>query len=209
MSEKLLGEGTSFEDVEKLRKKLVAYEIRVFDIEEKITEKTEQLATGKEHDYNELRTKQEQLRNLKKDHEKELKNYKKELQDELKKTRHEMNINEQMKEQYGFTNQSKWESEVKLMTHDKETEIPAQIEEKRQEQIQSEDYLEYEINTMEADIKDRYSKLEKKISEHKHRIRLNKIQIHNLRMKLRNRQIFANAILNGFDADMQVAAPAK
>lgn len=53
--EKLLGEGTSFEDVEKLRKQLVSVEMRIFERKEKITNLNEEMGTGKAKDLRELK----------------------------------------------------------------------------------------------------------------------------------------------------------
>ena len=54
MTETILGEGTSFDDVEKLRKKLVAQEMMIFERKEKITQLHDELRVGKAEDMRQL-----------------------------------------------------------------------------------------------------------------------------------------------------------
>jgi hypothetical protein len=202
--EKLLGEGTSFEDVEKLRKLLTVAEHKQFERQEQITDLTDELETIKTIDYQEIQEKQNELRKVKTDCEETIKRRKKELNDELKKIRHEMNINEQMKEENGFTNQSKWESEVKLITHDKEAEIPGVLEDLRQTYLVTIDNLETDIQFLKDTTDAKYIKYEAKIESKKRHSKLSGLRIKNLRRKLENRQIFAQAVLNGLRIDEQL-----
>lgn len=208
MTETLLGEGTSFEDVEKLRKRIVAKEMMVFDIEEMIRTKTDAMETGREHDMNELREKQEELRTLKKQCEQELKDYKKELNDDLKQKRHEMTINDELREDDGFT-KTNWPGEVKSRTREEELIIPQKVEDLRKEQAENIGLMEMSVTDLSDSIHEKYGKIEDEIKAHKRRIRLNKIELANLRLKHNNRVVFARAVLNGFGTDEQISVPAK
>lgn len=92
----ILGNGVSFDDVEKLRKQLVAQQMNIFDRQEKITVLMDELRTGKQEDQRQLELHRIQLINDK-EQQKEAGMTKKDWETYIKKEltlQDELNINE-------------------------------------------------------------------------------------------------------------------
>lgn len=75
----------------------------------------------------ELRGNQDYFNILRRDLGEKFANYKKNKENELKDKRHQMNIDKELREQEGFTNQKPWEQEVRKRTLVLEKEINQKI----------------------------------------------------------------------------------
>lgn len=152
MTEKVLGEGCTFEDVEKIRKQLTVAEHHEFMREETITNLKDELARKKAETEYEIDKKVLTLRQDKK-----------------------------ARKDAGFSRDDDWVKHIR-------NELLA-------------DYIE--------EVRSSYADIEAKIESKQHNKKLNHLRIKNLSRKLRNRQIFANAILNGFEFNEEIEIEAK
>lgn len=181
-----LGKGTSFLDVEKLRTDINTLELQIYHTKESIRHKTESMQEARARDNSELQEKRENLRTLKKQCEDQLKQYKKSQLDALKQKRHEMTINEELREEANM-NKTDWKEEVKARTKPDEDRIPQKVEELRQEQEKNIGRFEQEIQEQQDDIDQKYGTIEEEIRKLKDTVEKKKIKLHDLEMARINR----------------------
>jgi chromosome segregation ATPase len=181
-----LGKGTSFLDVEKLRTDINTLELQIYHTKESIRHKTESMQEARARDNSELQEKRENLRTLKKQCEDQLKQYKKSQLDALKQKRHEMTINEELREEANM-NKTDWKEEVKARTKPDEDRIPQKVEELRQEQEKNIGRFEQEIQEQQDDIDQKYGTIEEEIRKLKDTVEKKKIKLHDLEMARENR----------------------
>ena len=162
MTETILGEGIGFEDVEQLRKNITTMEYELLTTREEIRTKTEAMQNEKALKNAELRELQENMRIVKTQCEQALKDRKKELNDQLKQKRHELTINEVLREEKGF-NKTDWKDEVKIMTKEQEANIPKIVEKLKQEQDKNINKFETQIQTFTDKMVTDYGTVEEEI----------------------------------------------
>ena len=145
--EPLLGEGTSFEDVEKLRKLLTVAEHKEFERQDQIIDLQDELGRKKI-----------------------------DAQWKIDQLIYEKKTDKEARKEAGYTNDKDWLKEI-------------------ENNILAEDIAEIEKS---------YEHIEAKIESKRHHSKISALRIKNLKRKLKNRQIFAKAILNGLRTDEQL-----
>lgn len=190
-----LGQGLTFKDVEKLRKDINQAEWDMFKTKEAIRIKTESMQNEKAISNMELHEKQDNLRTLKKQCEQALKDRKKELANQLKMKRHEMTINDELREDEGFT-KTNWPKEVTKRTMLDEKENANELEELRKKQEGNISRFEIEIQEFKETMDMKYGEIEEKIQKMRNIVEKRKIDLHDLTMARENRLAFVE-VLNG------------
>lgn len=190
-----LGQGLTFKDVEKLRKDINKVKWDMFKIKEAIRTKTESMENEKAVSNAELHEKQDNLRTLKKQCEQALKDRKKELANQLKMKRHEMTINDELREDEGFT-KTNWPKEVTKRTMSVEKANANELEELRKEQEENISRFEMEIQEFKETMDMKYGEIEENIQKLRNLVEKKKIDLHNWEMARENRLTFAE-VLNG------------
>lgn len=185
-----LGQGTTFKDIEKLREDITTKKRLIYETHELIRSKKESLETNKAIDNAGLREKQEELRTIRKQCEEQLKQFKKSQLDALKQKRHEMTINEELREKADM-NKTDWKEEVKARTKKIEYLIPQKVEELRQKQEKNIGRFEQEINELSEVIEQKYGQCEEEIRNLRQSVDKMKIKLSDLEMARINRLVFA------------------
>jgi chromosome segregation ATPase len=186
-----LGQGTGFIDVEKLRKDINKLELEIYNTRETIRTKTEALENEKAIDNAGLQEVRNNLRNLKIECEDKYKKEKKRLDNKLKTKRHNLIIDETMREQEDM-NKGDWKDHVnKVLTKADENAIPLKLEELHQEHEKKIQEKENIIQEMQDAITTKYSACEEEIRKLKQTVEQKKITLHNLEMGRENRLEFA------------------
>lgn len=190
MVEKLLGEGCSFADVEKLRKDITCKRREIYNTLETIRGKKESLETERGIDNAKLREEQEGLRTLRKQCEQEFKNRKNELNDELKAIRHKLETDTKAQKESGMT-KPQWKDEVKLQTKEKEDEFNTELYNLQEQQEKNINKQETKIADLQTIIDEKYGSCEEKIRELQRKVERLKIELGDLEMSRENRITFA------------------
>lgn len=198
-----LGQGTSFLDVEKLRKDITCKKREIYNTLETIRGKKDSLETERGIDNSKLQEKRDELRTIKKQCEDQLKEYKKIQLDALKQKRHKMTIDEDLRKEANM-NKTDWKEEVKARTKTIEDIIPKKVEELRLEQEKNIGRFEQEIADLQAEIDQKYGACEEKIRELQRKVERLKIELGDLEMSRDNRITFALMNLMNNSEELEV-----
>lgn len=189
-----LGQGTTFQDVEKLREDITTKKRLIYETLELIRTKKESLETERGIDNGKVQEEREGLRTLKSQCEHAFKARKKELDDKLKEIRHDLEVNnEDERKELGMT-KPQWKEEVKLRTREVEDGFNQELADLKVQQENNIGKMENNIQELQDSISTKYGKCEEEIRKLKQSVDRMKIKLSDLEMARINRLAYIHAL---------------